>query len=184
MIRVLTGLMLAVVCGLPAMAQSRPEACAAIADDGERLACYDAVFRGTGDAPAGDAVVIASERLIPAQPTGRQPATMTVACEGGDLSVSFAFAGQQISASGDIAPITFQVDQNVTSVRSLGVSDDNTSLGFTTPSESAAFLDSLAGGNSLKVRLTPARQRPLTVDFRLPPTIEAIAALRAGCEPR
>jgi hypothetical protein len=163
-----------------AMAQSTPEACAAIAGDPERLACYDAIFRDNVAAPA-DAVVIESERLIPARPTGREPATMTVACEPSGVVVSFAFAGQLVSGTGDIAPVTLQVDQGGTSVRTLSADDSNTSLRFAPGRESEAFLDSLAGGTNLRVRMTPVRQRSLTVDFRLTESFDAIAALRAGC---
>ncbi len=166
----------------PALAQSSPEACAALNDDMERLACYDAIFRQ--DAAPGETVIIESERLIPARPTGRGPATMTVACEAAEVVVSFAFAGHFVSNSGDIAPVTFQVDLSATSVRTLRANADNTSLSFAPGTESQSFLDSLEGGTNLRVRMTPVRQRSLTVDFRLPDHAEAIGAVRAGCQPR
>jgi hypothetical protein len=162
------------------MAQSTPQACAAIAADPERLACYDAIFRDAAVLPA-DAVVIESARPIPARPTGREPATMTIACEPSGVVVSFAFAGQLVSNTSDIAPVTLQVDQGGTSVRTLAADDSNTSLRFAPGRESEAFLDSLAGGTNLRVRMTPVRQRSVTVVFRLPEYFDDIAALRAGC---
>jgi hypothetical protein len=167
----------------PSLAQSTPEECAAIEVDPDRLACYDAIFRGN-DGPPGEAIVIESERLIPALPTGRGAATMTVACDAAGVVASFAFAGQFVSNTGDIAPVTLQVDQNATSVRTLAADSSNTSLRFAPGRESEAFLDGLAGGTNLRVRMTPVRQRSLTVDFRLPEHAEAIAALRAGCQAR
>jgi hypothetical protein len=163
----------------PALAQSTPEACAEIDADPDRLSCYDAIFRGN-EAP-GEAVVIESERLIPALPTGRGPATMNIACETAGVVASFAFAGQFVSNTGDIAPVTLQVDQNATAVRTLSADASNTSLRFAPGRESEAFLDGLAGGTNLRVRMTPVRQRSLTVDFRLPEHAEAITAVRAGC---
>jgi hypothetical protein len=163
----------------PALAQSTPEECATIEADPDRLACYDAIFRN--EVGQGEAVVIESERLIPALPTGREPATMTIACETAQVVTSFAFAGQFVSNTGDIAPVTLQVDQNATSVRTLTADGSNTSLRFAPGRESEAFLDSLAGGTNLRVRMTPVRQRSLTVDFRLPEHTDAIAALRSGC---
>jgi hypothetical protein len=157
------------------------EACAAIGGDAERLACYDAIFQGT--APNGElpALRIESEQQIPARPTGRVPAGMVVACAGGTLSVTFDFARQLLSATNDDAPITFQVDQGGNIVRNLPVSADNTSIGYSTTRESQAFLEGLEGGTSLKVRITPVRQRSLTVDFRLREHESEIAALREAC---
>src|SRR5690606_2187971 len=164
-----------------ARAQQTPQQCAAIAEDAARLACYDSIYRVTGSAGDITPVVIESERMIPARPTGREPATMTVACEAGSLTVSFAFANQLVSNTGDIAPVTLQVDQNATAVRTLRADADNTALSFGTAPETRAFLDSLQGGRNLKVRMTPVRQRSVTVDFRLPEHADAIAALRAAC---
>lgn len=175
------GVLFAVLLSAPALAQESGSSCAAIADDAQRLACYDRLFR-TDNPPAGEGTVtIESERLIPAVPTGREPAEMIVACDSGLLTVQFRFAGQLVSATGDIAPITLQVDQNATIVRTLRSSEDNTAAGFWTTQESAAFLDSLTGGTNLKVRMTPVRQRSLTVDFRLDAQAEAIQAVREAC---
>ena len=186
-IKVLCGLAIAALVSLSAYAQETPQACAAIADDGERLACYDALFRdGEPDAEPVDAgalapVIIDSERLIPARPSGREPATMTVACTEDGVMVSFAFANHLVSSTSDIAPVTLQVDQNATAVRTLRASADNTALSFGAGRESEVFLDSLVGGTNLKVRMTPVRQRSLTVDFRLPQRAADIDALRQSC---
>jgi hypothetical protein len=177
----LAGLAIVVAClGAPAFAQSTPEQCAVLADDGERLACYDALFGAAVEA-AGEPIVVQSERMIPALPSGRGLATLTIACVSGAIDVSFSFAGQLVSNTSDIAPLTLQIDQNATSVRTLAANDANTALSFATPRETNAFLDSLAGGTNLKVRVTPVRQRSLTVDFRLPAVRDEIAALRAAC---
>ncbi|MDP1731293.1 MAG: hypothetical protein Q8L54_08990 [Devosia sp.] len=106
---------------------------------------------------------------------------MIIQCDAGTLSVQFRFAGQLVSATGDIAPITFQVDQGITAVRTLRTSPDNTAVGFWTTGESSAFVNSLAGGTNLKVRMTPVRQRSLTVDFRLTDHFDSIAEIRDAC---
>jgi hypothetical protein len=178
--KLLAALASAAAAAMPVAAQHTAEQCAIIAGDAERLACYDAIFR-TGSIPTGDAITLESERLIPAAPTGRGPATMVVSCAPGGPLVSFGFAGQQVSGTGDIAPVTLQVDQGGTSVRTLSANETNTALAFAPGRESAAFLDSLAGGTNLKVRMTPVRQRSLTVDFRLTEQAAAIAALRESC---
>jgi len=166
---------------MPASAQSTPQQCAAIAADPERLACYDALFAGTGAVPAGDAVTLQSQALIPARPSGRGSAEMVVSCDSGGPVVSFTFAGQLVSATGDIAPVTFQLDAGGTAVRTLLPDGTNTRLSFAPGRESNTFLDTLAGATSLKVRVTPVRQRSLTVDFRVNTVADQIAAVRANC---
>lgn len=181
MFKVVTGLLLFALVAVPAAAQESGQSCSTIAEDAARLACYDAIFRdGVPEGEAGG-LVLKSERLIPARPSGREPATFAISCEAGAPAVSFSFAGQLVSATGDIAPITFQVDQNATLVRTLASSDNNTSLAFATPREASAFLDALNGGTNLKVRMTPIGQRSVTVDFKLSTVRGEIGALRESC---
>lgn len=177
------GLVLMAAGSGPAAAQQAGSDCAAIASDDERLACYDRIFRtgGAGDGALIEPVTLQSERLIPAQPSGREPATLTVGCEAGAVEVNFGFAGQLVSITGDIAPLTWQIDQGATTVRTLAAAPDNRSLSFSSSRDTEAFLDSLAGGTNLRVRVTPVRQRSLTVDFRIDAEIEPIATLRQSC---
>ena len=165
----------------PAQGQETGESCAAVADDAARLACYDGVFRtDTPSTPEGG-LSYESERLIPARPSGRAPATFAVACAAGQAKVSFGFAGQLMSATGDIAPLTLQVDQRQTQVRTMQSTDGNTRLTFASDRETQAFLDSLGGGRSLEVRVTPIGQRSLTVNFRIAEALAEIGALRESC---
>jgi type VI secretion system protein VasI len=174
------GVLVAMTIALPAMGQSSGQQCAGIADDASRLACYDDIFRDGAVEPTAN-LVLESEQLIPARPSGRATASFRLACVEGELDVSFAFAGQQMSATGDITAITLQVDQGATQVRTLQASDDNTAVRFGSALESSAFLDTLAGGTTLKVRATPVRQRSLNVTFRLDAALPEITALRQSC---
>jgi hypothetical protein len=106
---------------------------------------------------------------------------MTVACTAGAMTVSFGFANHLVSNTGDISPVTFQIDQNATAVRTLSADETNTALSFAPGRDTEAFLDSLLGGTNLKVRMTPVRQRSVTVDFRLAEQEAAIVALRESC---
>ncbi len=165
----------------PGQGQETGESCAAIAGDNARLACYDGVFRTDVPAAPDGGLSYDSERLIPARPSGREPATFAVACVAGQARVSFGFAGQLVSATGDIAPVTLQVDQRQTQVRTMQSTEGNTRLTFANDRETQAFLESLAGGRSLEVRVTPIGQRSLTVNFRLAEALDEIGALRDGC---
>ena len=166
---------------MPALGQDTGESCAAIGDDAQRLACYDGVFRSEARATTSGELVFSSERLIPARPSGREPATISVACVAGVPTVHFGFANQLVSSTGDIAPVTLQVDHGPTLVRTMPSSPDNTSLTFATARESEAFLDSLVGGDLLRVRMTPVRQRSVNVTFRLQEAVPQIEALRESC---
>ena len=165
----------------PGQGQETGESCAGMADDAARLACYDSIFRADPPAAPEGSLSYESERLIPARPSGRAPATFAVACVAGKPQVSFGFAGQLVSATGDIAPVTLQVDQRQTLVRTMQSTESNTRLTFANDRETQAFLDYLAGGRALEVRMTPIGQRSLTVNFRLTEALDEIAALRDSC---
>jgi len=165
---------------VPVVAQASVQECVALDDDMARLACYDGLFRDAG-AAVGAAITISSERPIPARPRGREPATLSFSCIDGDVSVSFRFAGQLVSNTGDISPLTYQIDAGGTTVRTLRANADNTELSFASTADTQTFLDSLVGGSSVRVRVTPVRQRSVNVDFRLAPVADEIASLRASC---
>lgn len=172
--------MLGTIFAAPAFAQSGAQ-CAALAADGERLACYDAIFRNGAGAAEALSATFESEQLIPARPSGRRPATMTIACEAGRLSVAFAYAGNAMSALGRDAGITLQVDLQSPRSRTLMVNADNTALVIDNTADSLAFLDMLAGANNLTTRVTPANSRSLSVRFSLAGVLEQVEPVRAAC---
>ncbi|UYN99590.1 MAG: hypothetical protein KIT02_17065 [Devosia sp.] len=167
MIRVLAVLALALVpatYSIPGFAQTGGQ-CAQIGDDGERLACYDALFQsnGTGEDVS---VVFESEQLIPARPSGRAPATITLSCTAGNLQVAFGFAGNTLSALGNDAGITLQYDLQRRS-STLPVNEDNTAILFDNTRDALTFVNALAGVTNLTVRVTPTSTRTLSVRFRV-----------------
>ncbi|MGV8955747.1 MAG: hypothetical protein ACOH2M_31930 [Cypionkella sp.] len=176
---VLALLLLPLLSATPTVAQASGATCAAIPGDAERLACYDDIFRGL-PVDAASSSSFKSEQLIPAKPSGRQPAIMTVACTAGALSVKFAFAGNTMSAIGNDAGITLQLDLQAARSRTLPTADNNTALVINR--DAAAFLDSLQGATNLTVRVTPVSSRSLSVRFRLDVVDEAVAPVRAACE--
>jgi invasion protein IalB len=176
---VLALLLMPMLPAAPVLAQANGASCAAIADNPERLACYDAIFRAT-PADAGTSVSFNSEQLIPARPSGRQPAVMTVACAADALSVKFAFAGNIMSPIGADAGITLQLDLQAARTLTLPTTDGNTALVITR--DAKTFLDSLEGASNLTVRVTPVSTRSLTVRFRVEGLDEAVAPIVAACE--
>ena len=155
--------------------------CTAIAGDAERLACYDGLFRDNGAATEGLSAVLESDQLIPARPTGRAPATMTVTCADGVLSVSFAFAGNTMSALGNDAGITLQYDLQASRSRTLPVNADNTAVVIDNTADAVQFLDGLVGRTNLTARVTPTSTRSLSVRFRVDAFMAEIEPVRAAC---
>ena len=164
-----------------ALGQSGGEQCAPLESAMERLACYDALFRpGTVPVEAMEAV-LQSQQLIPARPSGRGPATLAVRCEAGKLSISFAFAGNQLSALGNDAALTLQYDLQTDRSRTLPVNSSNTAIIIDDPVEANAFVNSLAGATNLTARVTPVNSRSLSVRFRTDSFVDEAQAVRDSC---
>ncbi|MFC3705364.1 hypothetical protein ACFOOL_11420 [Devosia honganensis] len=178
--KVLAILVLPVFLGFagPAAAQSAAQ-CAAIGDDAERLACYDGLFR---DAATSDAVNVKleSEQLIPARPSGRAPATITLSCEASGLRIAFGFAGNTLSSLGNDVGLTLQFDLQRRS-RTLPVDAENTAVLIDGTADALAFIDSLAGVTNLTVRVTPASTRTLSARFRVDDFAARAAPVIAAC---
>lgn len=165
-----------------AIAQNGVAQCIGLADDGARLACYDGLFRDeSGTQVAALSVTVQSEQLIPARPTGRAPATMTIACDGGVLSIAFAFAGNTMSALGNDAGLTLQSDLQAARSRTLPVDQSNTAILLDNTRDAVGFLDGLAGTTNLTARVTPVNSRSLSVRFRVDAIMEQVQPVRAAC---
>ena len=164
-----------------AMAQTTGSQCTSISSDAERLACFDAAFAAPAGTVGAALVVFESEQLIPARPNGRQPATITVACDAGILSVAFAFAGNTMSALGNDAGITWQFDLQAARSRTLPVNSDNTAIVLNNSREALAFIQSIEGATNLTVRVTPVNSRSLTVRYRVDGFADQVAPVRGAC---
>ena len=164
-----------------AMAQPTGSQCTSIAVDADRLACFDAAFAAAPAPATADSVVFESEQMIPARPSGRQPATVTVACTEGVLSVAFGFAGNTMSALGNDAGITWQFDLQAARSRTLPVNAENTAILLNNTADALAFIQGVAGNANLTVRVTPVSSRSLTVRYRLDTFADQVAPVRAAC---
>jgi hypothetical protein len=163
-----------------AFAQNQGAQCVAIADDADRLACFDAAFLPGATADVLS-VSLESEQLIPARPSGRAPARMTVICEADVLSVRFEFAGNTMSALGNDAGLTLQYDLQAARSRTLPVDTTNTAVLIDNTRDAATFLDGLAGATNLTARITPVNSRSLSVRFRVDAFADEVAPVRAAC---
>ena len=162
------------------MAQT-PQQCAAIGGDSARLACYDNLFGTSVAAGEGLSVTLQSEQLIPARPSGRAPATITVSCEANVLQVAFGFAGNSMSALGNDSGITLQYDLQRARSSTLPVNAQNTAILIDNTREALEFLAGLEGATNLTVRVTPVNSRSLSVRFRVDTFDDEVAAVVAAC---
>lgn len=165
----------------PATAQTGVAQCITLPGDPERLACYDDLFRNAGPQAAALNVVLESEQLIPARPSGRAPATITVSCQDSVLSIAFAFAGNTMSALGNDAGLTLQNDLQAARSRTLSVDPTNTAILLDNTRDATAFLDGLAGVTNLTARVTPVNSRSLSVRFRVDAFPAVVQPVRAAC---
>lgn len=165
---------------LPASGQSGAQ-CAAITADAERLACYDGAYR-TGVTPAeGTTVVLESQQLIPARPSGRAPATITVSCAGNELQVAFGFAGNTMTSLGRDIGLTLQYDLQRARSSTLPVNADNTAVLIDNTADALEFIEGLEGATNLTVRVTPVTTRSLNVRFDIGSFDDAVAPVVAAC---
>lgn len=165
----------------PVAAQQAGAACTTIAADAERLACFDAAYAPGTSQPGEASVVFSSEQSVPARPSGRAPATITVACTSNVLTVAFAFAGNTLSSLGNDAGITWQLDLQARTTRTLPVDDSNTAILIDNSSASLAFLRGLEGSNNLTVRVTPSSARTLSVRYKLAGFPTQLAPVLQAC---
>lgn len=152
-----------------------------MAGDAERLACYDSIFRAAPTAEGVVEMTLESEQLIPAVPSGRGNATMSLVCEAGELTVRFGFAGNVLAAMGSPTGISLQRDLLRAQTMTLPPGNGGTVLVMHGNAEVLAFLDSLRGVTNLGVRVTPANARSLNVRFRVADLAEQAAPVVAAC---
>ncbi|GHA30274.1 hypothetical protein GCM10007989_27490 [Devosia pacifica] len=175
----LAALLLTTLTAAPAYSQPTPAECSLIGNDEERLACYDSVFRA---APVDDAAfILESEQLIPAEPSGRGRATMTIACNDGELETRFRFAGTLLTANNSNTGVTFTRDLTRNRTLTLPPSPDGRELIIEPTEEVEIFLQWLRGTNNLSVRVTPANNRSLSVRFDVDDLDERLAPTLAAC---
>lgn len=189
----------------PAMAVDKPESCAAIDDGGERLVCYDSIFRTktTVDTPPtgtptkwqvttaqskiddskGVFLYIESDDDIPGKYGGqRAKASMVIRCMEGTTAMTLQFADHFMADNNGYGDVTFRVDDKKAITKGLDESTDNSALGLFNGGSSIPFIRSLFGANRLIVRATPFNESALTVTYSIAGLEETIKPLRETCK--
>lgn len=197
--RWIASLFLLVQVAEPARAEDDPLACATIADDTARLACYDRIYRSTvsGIASTGqwhvskevskidDSVnvfmhVSAKETVKDRFGAADYP-TLWIVCRENSTDIYINFAGNFMADSGGYGRVISRVDKEKAVTKSWRESTDNSALGLWGGGSAIPFAKSLFGHDTLLIQATPFNDNALTIEFPITGLDEAIKPLREAC---
>ncbi|MCJ9725410.1 type VI secretion protein [Agrobacterium sp. SHOUNA12C] len=189
---------------LPAHAVEKPEECAAMQDGGERLLCYDAIFRiqTTVEPPTGSQskwivqtakskiddsksvfLFLESDEDVPGRfGRGAAKASMVVRCMEGKTAITLQFADHFMADNGGYGDVVFRVDDKKAFTKSLSESTDHTALGLFSGATSIPLIKTLFGGNRLIIRVMPFNESALTVSYAIAGLETDIKPLREACK--
>lgn len=187
------GLLLCIL--LPAQASDK---CAQIADNRQRLECYDLEYRKEATVSIESAWIVKEEvsRIddsknvfltvfskdsIRARFGSPAPASLHIHCRENTTMLYIVMAGNFLSDIQDYGQVTYRIDTAPAGRTSMDVSTDNAALGLWSGRRSIPFIRSMFGGSNLLIRITPFNESTLTVDFPIQGLEEAIQPLRAAC---
>lgn len=200
-----TALVSAFAFAAPVKAAEKPEECAAMQDGGERLICYDAIFRvqtsvepprtqssskwtvETEKSKIDDSksvfLLLESDDDVPSR-YGRAPskASLVVRCMEGKTAITFQFADHFMAESGGYGDVTFRVDDKKAFTKGLRESTDHGALGLFSGPTSISLIKALFGGNRLIVRAMPFNESALTVSYSIANLESEIKPLREACK--
>jgi len=182
-----------------AHAQDKPEACAAMPDAGERLLCYDGIFRekvspstSTGkwklttaksqiDDTETNTLTLESEESIPGRFGGREHATLIIRCQENVTAAYFIMGGHFLADIEGHDKVTYRVDDQRAVTEAFATSTDNMALGKWSGGSAIPFIKKLGGGRQLVIRVTPYNESPKTATFNISGIDDALQPVRKGC---
>lgn len=177
--------------------------CARIDNAGERLLCYDGVFR---TAVANETQTVESKWVIQTETSkiddsksvflglesdddfpgkfgnGRRRANLTLRCMENSTSAILLFGDHFMADTNGYGDVTFRVDNQPAFTRGLDESTDHMALGLWNGGSAIPFIKKLFDGKTLVVRATPFSESPITATFTIAGLKEKIASLREACK--
>lgn len=177
--------------------------CARIDNAGERLLCYDGVFR---TAVTTEAKTVESKWVVQTETSkiddsksvflnleseddfpgrfggSRRKANITLRCLENSTSAILHFGDHFMADINGYGDVTFRVDSQPAFTRGLDESTDHMALGLWDGGASIPFIKKLFDGKTLVVRATPYSESPITATFTVAGLKEKIAPLREACK--
>lgn len=172
--------------------------CAAITDDGKRLACYDVLASKTKSTSTGKAAtgwrvgsVVSpvtdstdvylqrrSEGTVQTDVFGEAHPIFLIQCVNKKTAVAVNW---EFIVGGGTIPVTYRIDDQDPKVADIRISDDFRSIVSWDSDRVVAFLKSLLPAKKLAVQITPLSQAPVAIVFDTTGLAAAIAPLRKAC---
>jgi type VI secretion system protein VasI len=177
-------------------------ACAKIASDDARLACYDMIFKKSVEtSTSADAASAWTARVETSKiddtknvfvnansletspnPYGQPTKSwMMITCRENTTSLYINFAGHFMSDLQGKGTVTYRIDKNPAARQSFTESNDHSVLGLWNGGAAIPFIKRLFGANSLLVRATPFSDSAVTAEFSLVGLENALKPLRDAC---
>lgn len=188
----------------PALSSDEGKTCAKENDAGERLLCYDGLFRSEvkNETPTDDKgkwlsqsdtskltdssdhyISLSSSDTIRARfGGGTKTANLTIRCMENTSSAYFVFGDQFLSDIQGYGRITYRIDDKKAETKSFIASTDHKALGLWSGESAIPFIKKLSGAKQMIVRMTPYNESPLTVTFDLRGFDAAIKPVSEACK--
>lgn len=191
------------------LAVADTEACLSIADDTERLACFDAALGYDG----GTVAEVEAEEPPNPEDTGAWNVvsetskmddstnvfltlrtdeqtncpyksgahTLMIACRENTTALWVSFGGCFMSSIQGKGRVTYRLDSETAQQARFRESNDNSALGLWNGGASIPFIKKLLGHERLLLRATPFSDSTVTGEYSIQGLDTAIAPLRAAC---
>ena len=179
-------------------AVAAPSECRSIAEDSQRLACYDRAFPRAGQTAAGPW----STRSAPSLLAGKTNQTVSrdsqeefkcrltrprrmalkVMCRDNVTSIAFETGCYMTSSEyRSYGYVTYRLDTANTRIAHMVAGPDNHSLGFWSGDAAIPFIRELLGKKRIEVKMTPYAEDPIAASFDLSGMEDAIKPVRKEC---
>lgn len=178
------------------------KSCAAVDDAGERLLCYDGVFRvdrqskaeippskwqqSTAASKIDDSqtvflFVMSDDTFSGKYGDDRVSAELYLRCYENKTSIILTFGNHFMADSGGFGEVTFRIDNEKAFTRSLVASTDHKALGLWEGGKAIPFIKALLSAKKLTVRATPYSESPITTTFTVAGLSAVVDSLRKAC---
>jgi type VI secretion system protein VasI len=192
------------VLSINAHAQEDPKVCAGMDDAGQRILCYDGIFKESKkselasptvnskwqlsttkskiDDSATATLALESDDDFAGKFGGREKATMVIRCQEHATSLYLIIGDHFLADIQGYDEVTYRIDEKKAATKTFGVSTDHKALGLWSGGSSIPFVKQMLGRERLVVRVTPYNESAITATFDISGAEEAVKPVREICK--